>query len=172
MPKGEYLAEINRLRGEELRTAQLINYKVLANGCWEWQGGSGQDGYGKLKRHKKTLRAHRVFYEHHKGEVPEGMWVLHECDNPLCVNPAHLWLGTQLDNEQDKDKKKRRPPPALTKYIDHCGQTLTVREWAKFAGVKYEVLRDRVRRGWTMERALIGLRHSAPARLNGSPQVH
>jgi len=57
---------------------------------------------------KKKVLAHRWIWEHTKGAIPAGICVLHECDNPPCVNPNHLFLGTVLDNVQDMDKKGRR----------------------------------------------------------------
>lgn len=115
MPKGDRLGEINAAQAENLRAKQLQNYEVIKSGCWIWQGGVSPDGYGKVKRFGKTIRAHRLFYEHYKGKIPQGLWVLHNCDEPRCVNPEHLWLGTQKDNEADKDRKGRRPPsPSIT----------------------------------------------------------
>lgn len=79
------------------------------NECWLWAGGRFSQGYGRLVHDKKDLKAHRVSYELHKGIIPKGMYVCHSCDIPECVNPEHLWLGTHLENEIDKDIKKRRP---------------------------------------------------------------
>jgi hypothetical protein len=92
-----------------LREKQLGNF-TIKEGCWLWNGPVCKDGYGKVKRFGKTLRAHRVFYEAHVAPIPEGLLVLHRCDTPKCVNPEHLFVGTQLDNERDKDRKKRRSP--------------------------------------------------------------
>lgn len=92
------------------RLEQLQQYRVdISTGCWIWLGRKDKDGYGKVKRNGKTIRAHRLFYEHHKGKIPRGLLVRHTCDNPPCVNPEHLLLGTQLDNERDKDSRGRRP---------------------------------------------------------------
>lgn len=91
-----------------MRKAQLNQYRRTRSGCWLWTGGVASDGYGKLKRRQKTLRAHRVFYEEYVGKIPAGLLVCHDCDTPLCVNPKHLFLGTHLENEQDKDRKGRR----------------------------------------------------------------
>lgn len=77
-------------------------------GCWEWRGGLGRFGYGAMNVNGKTQRAHRVAWTIHRGDVPEGLCVLHRCDNPPCVNPAHLFLGTYLDNVRDMDEKGRR----------------------------------------------------------------
>lgn len=79
--------------------------------CWEWTGGKDTFGYGMftLKRGKaNSLRAHRFSYEMVYGNIPSGMFVCHKCDNPGCVNPNHLFLGTAFDNNLDRDRKGRQ----------------------------------------------------------------
>lgn len=76
--------------------------------CWLWTGGKS-GGYGYFKVNGSTLRANRLAYEIEHGEIPEGMLVCHSCDTPACVNPAHLWLGTDKDNQADKVAKGRHP---------------------------------------------------------------
>lgn len=80
--------------------------------CWLWTGDQHNAGYGRLTnwvdgRRAKPLYAHRVSWELAHGERPAGFDVLHRCDNPPCVNPDHLFLGTQLDNMRDRDAKGR-----------------------------------------------------------------
>ncbi len=77
--------------------------------CWEWIGVKNKDGYGITEINRKTYRAHRASWEIHYGEIPKGMYVCHHCDNPPCINPNHLFLGTQKDNIHDMLKKERRP---------------------------------------------------------------
>jgi hypothetical protein len=77
--------------------------------CWEWHGGKNNIGYGMIRdADKKGMRtAHRVSYEIHKGKIPKGKCVLHTCDNPSCVNPDHLWVGTHQENTDDMIAKNR-----------------------------------------------------------------
>ena len=77
------------------------------DGCWEWIGGKFTSGYGLYKVQGITSRVHRLSWEIHNGTIPEGMCVCHSCDNPPCVNPNHLWLGTSQENTQDKMSKGR-----------------------------------------------------------------
>ncbi len=76
-------------------------------GCWKWIGCIGQDGYGKIRIGNRHMRAHRVVWELTQGEILDGLCVCHRCDNPPCVNPAHLFLGTNIDNVRDREKKDR-----------------------------------------------------------------
>lgn len=76
--------------------------------CWLWEGAVFNTGYGKIRRENKIKLAHRISWELHFGHIPEGMCVCHKCDVPLCVNPGHLFLGTQKDNIQDKVNKGRQ----------------------------------------------------------------
>ena len=79
--------------------------------CWEYQGGKNNIGYGMIRDDKKMRTTHRVSYEEHNNvKIPAGMCVCHSCDNPCCVNPAHLWLGTRMQNTQDMLRKGRAKP--------------------------------------------------------------
>ncbi len=77
------------------------------DGCWTWSGSKNSHGYGQLRSNKKLIAAHRVSWELHYGGIPEGMCVLHYCDNTECTNPNHLYLGTLKTNSQDMMKKGR-----------------------------------------------------------------
>lgn len=75
--------------------------------CWEWTGCKRGDGYGVMMYHGHLRGAHRLAYRFSKGEIPRGMCVCHACDNPLCCNPDHLWVGTHAQNNADRKKKGR-----------------------------------------------------------------
>ncbi len=78
--------------------------------CWFWVGRKSTKGYGKLSEGNVELRAHRVSYELFVGSVPDGLLVLHSCDNPECCNPNHLSVGTNKENILDKVSKGRFKP--------------------------------------------------------------
>lgn len=92
--------------------------KVLkTNSCWIWASHISGNGYGYFSLNNKELRAHRVAYELTKGPIPKGLHVMHTCDNPKCVNPDHLKIGTHQDNMSDMVKKGRHHS-GRTKYSD------------------------------------------------------
>ena len=81
------------------------------SGCWIWTGCILSNGYGQIHDHQNgqnvKLGAHHASWLLHRGKIPSGILVLHKCDTPLCVNPDHLFLGTQKDNAQDRNRKGR-----------------------------------------------------------------
>ena len=84
--------------------------------CWIWTAGSRGYGYGAFKFGNKTVDSHRVSYILFKGEIPSGIFVCHTCDNPKCVNPDHLWLGTHSDNMKDAYNKGRLNIPTTSRF--------------------------------------------------------
>lgn len=89
---------------EEVRSRSRLNE---ATGCWEWQQGKS-GGYGMVRVSGRKFGAHRLTFSLAHGVIPRGMLVRHRCDNPGCVNPSHLELGTESDNRRDMYKRGRR----------------------------------------------------------------
>lgn len=79
------------------------------SGCWLWISAATPKGYGYFTHDNRTVRAHRFAWQHKYGPITGGLFVCHKCDVPSCVNPDHLFLGTNDDNVQDKIKKGRIP---------------------------------------------------------------
>lgn len=84
-------------------------------GCWNWTGHQYSNGYGVIKAFGRDISAHRFSYELHKGPIPDGMQILHSCDNKRCVNPDHLRAGTHLENIREAwERGLMRPKPKGT----------------------------------------------------------
>lgn len=88
----------------EIRFWEKVN---KTDNCWNWTGAINNKGYGRINIDGKSQLAHRVSFEIANGKIDDKMKVLHSCDNSFCVNPKHLWLGTQKDNLIDMAKKGR-----------------------------------------------------------------
>ena len=117
-------AELARIEGIRLEAARaeakaktcsdgredrlVLGTRKLSSGCIVWTKSRSPAGYGKMNVNGLHLRTHRLAYECFVGSIPTGLCVLHTCDNPPCVNPLHLWLGTNQDNMDDKVKKGRQ----------------------------------------------------------------
>ncbi len=103
-------------------TQELIlrTVSVSAAGCWEWLGYRDQKGYGKVNRDGKMQGVHRISWHLFRGEIPAGMFICHHCDNPPCVNPDHLFVGTNQDNLNDMMAKGG-------KWRDTCSHGHTMR---------------------------------------------
>jgi len=118
------------------RFLRHVKKNVGSNKCWEWQGSRSDAGYGYFQVDGIKMLAHRVSFKIFKGEIPEGkgfhgFCVCHTCDNPPCVRPSHLFLGTQRVNIEDRDKKNRRSAligdeHGMSKLIDR--DVLSIRE--------------------------------------------
>jgi hypothetical protein len=109
-----------------MKTVQeRFNEKYEVNqetGCWEWSLSLDSKGYGRMQVNGKRWIASRLSYELHVGEIPDGLLVCHECDNPKCVNPECLFLGTQTENMRDMVAKGRK---SLKYGEDACNAKLS-----------------------------------------------
>jgi hypothetical protein len=136
-----------------------------SDGCWTWDAPES-DGYGKMKIDGRKYYVHRVSWELNCGVIPEGLSVLHKCDNPPCVRPDHLFLGTQKDNMADAASKGRCNGPAKSQpgednpaaklswgIVDQIrASTLSAAEWGIAVGV-HRVTIHAIRSGkrWPLE---------------------
>ena len=89
---------------DEQRFWDQVDHSIT---CWNWRGWKTAKGYGELSFQGKVIRAHRLSYQLKIGAIPDGLFVLHKCDNPSCVRPDHLFLGTLAENCHDRHNKGR-----------------------------------------------------------------
>lgn len=116
LKRGQYLFCSAECRKKSRFTALEERFRqnlgpVTETGCLPWIGHSNRHGYGVISRGGRQgalVLAHRLAYEWANGPIPDGLFALHRCDTPCCVNPDHIFLGTQTDNMADMDKKGRR----------------------------------------------------------------
>jgi len=88
-------------------SCMMKHYTKRSEGCWEWTGPTNPRGYGVATVDNKSIGAHRLALKLSGVDVPDGKDVCHSCDNPSCVNPEHLWVGSRRQNLADARDKKR-----------------------------------------------------------------
>ena len=93
---------------EPITVERFFNKVSKTDSCWIWTGAKGHFGYGVIRINNKLIYAHRVSFLIEYGIIPNDLCVLHTCDNPVCVNPKHLFLGTKNDNIKDCVSKNRQ----------------------------------------------------------------
>lgn len=134
---------------------ERFNIRVNKDGrCWGWTGAKNRAGYGVFSTKTSQSRlAHRIMWEKEKGAIPQGMQILHHCDNSSCVNPDHLFVGSQKDNMDDMANKGRKVivtgeqngmaklTKSQVKEIRLIGKSLSLRRVAALYNVSYENIR-------------------------------
>lgn len=126
-------------------------------GCWLWTGSKNKQGYGHIKVCKNgkeaNVRAHRLSWVIHCGAITNGLNVLHHCDNPPCIRPDHLFLGTALDNAQDKVQKGRG-----MRHEQHTSAKLTITQVFEIRRLYQEfgTTQDRLARRYGVSQSLVG----------------
>ena len=139
--------------GEKFRRS----FTEAPSGCWEWTEGKEEHGYGRFCFNGCQKLAHRVSWSLHRGVLSDEDFVLHHCDNPGCVNPDHLFLGTQEDNMKDmaaknracKGMEKRNSKLSDSQVVEILKSTDRVCSIAKQFGVSYSIISEiRSRKRW------------------------
>lgn len=137
---------------------------LRSDGCWEWQGTLSKQDYGMMGIGDHSYGAHRLSYLLEHG-VPEKEVIMHMCDNPRCVNPAHLMQGSYQDNMNDMWLKGRggsagwpkgvvRRGQKNNRMLTYDGRTQCISDWSIETGISRGVIGNRLRRGWKVEAVL------------------
>lgn len=117
---------------------------VMPSGCWEYSGFCNATGHGVLRFGQRTWLAHRLAYLLCVDDIPDGMCVCHSCDNPPCVNPEHLWIGTTADNTYDMVAKKRHNRKLNDQAIAEVLQLLSQGTYHRVIAEKFGVTREAI----------------------------
>jgi hypothetical protein len=114
-------------KGRHHDPAYFLQFVQKSDGCWEWTGHRNAAGYGHISLDGQFVLAHRHSWALFKGPIPDGLFCLHRCDNPPCVRPDHLFMGTKKDNAMDmaakgRHHRQRKKKLARRCLILHCPQ--------------------------------------------------
>lgn len=146
-----------RISNTETLQQALEHRYVKQDSCWLWTGCKDKDGYGQLFFGSKKYRSHRVAYEVYKGTIDAHLMVCHTCDNPSCVNPEHLFLGTCKDNLEDASRKRRmsegqrngKAKLTTLQVSEIRASTIGSSELARYYGVdRHQISRIRNNQSW------------------------
>jgi hypothetical protein len=129
------------LHERKLRIERFWAGKQVVKDCWVWQGMIDKHGYGSVTYQYRVKRVHRLAWELTHGPIPDGLSVLHTCDNRVCYNPDHLWLGTQKDNMRDMVAKGR------ARQGTHLSSPGEKHPMAKLTAVQVTEIRERYAAG-------------------------
>lgn len=110
--------DVNRFWSKVNKNGPIPAHCPELGQCWEWKGKPDISGYGRFRVGKYTSKAHRVSYRIHIGDIEKELAVLHKCDNAICINPAHLYQGTQLQNSFDAKQRHRTYRPIGHKNVN------------------------------------------------------
>jgi len=126
--------------------------KQQDSGCWIWQGATKGMGYGyltvgsRVDNSRRTALAHRESYAAFVGEIPKGMYVCHHCDIPACINPDHLFIGTNQDNVDDREMKGRNDTSGIK--LRHESHPAAKLKWIDIRRIRTDV----EVKGWTQQK--------------------
>ena len=145
------------LRGQPEK--RFLKFVEKADGCWGWKGTTQRNGYTQITVNNKTVLGHRFSYELHKGPIPDGMRVLHRCDNPSCTNPEHLFLGTNADNMKDMYAKGRGRVAKGEKHVNaivpDCVARDVVRRHVSDGETQASLVRELKSCGWDLSHSTV-----------------
>lgn len=139
---------------------RLKNKTITRNGCWEWQGAKKKFGYGRTivgsrrNKSRKGMSAHRAMWTAVHGKIPQSKWILHHCDNPACINPEHLYLGTRTENTRDRELRRRNKVPRL-KHESHPGSKLTWKDVNEIRAIGINVTQEKIANRYFVKRRTI-----------------
>lgn len=173
-----YVEHLNVSDDDLLRMTIMNKTLVTESGCWEWQGTRARDGYGMMMRSRKRLYVHRLAYELWVQSIPDGMVIRHKCDNPRCVNPAHLIHGTQAENIHDIVERGRHGASKLTQaqVMEIRASNEPTNALAERFGVRCAAI-NKARRGTTWghlnaQKRAVGKGYSAATGLGSHPKIY